>query len=64
MKAREFAGSKFKTNTPVGVDVILRENICTHHYNINADLKTTLLVWLVIAIEFFDGGANANCKPF
>ena len=35
---------KIQINTHVGVDVMLTENYCTHHYNINADLKTTLLV--------------------
>ena len=42
---------------------MLTENNCTHHYNIKADLKTRLLGQIVIAIEFSDGGANANCKP-
>ena len=28
----------------VGLDVTLTENNCTHHYNSNTDLKTTLLV--------------------
>ena len=58
-----FAGSKVKINTHVGIDVMLTENNCTHHYKINADLKTTLLVKLVITIELSDGGANAKCKP-
>ena len=40
---------------------MLTENNWSHNYNINADLKKTL-VRLVIAIECFDGGANANCK--
>ena len=39
---------------------MLTENDCTYYYNINADLKTTLLVKLVITIEFSDGGANAD----
>ena len=43
-------------------DSIRAENSYTDHYNINADLKSTLLVSLVIAIKFSDGGANANCK--
>ena len=33
-----------KITTLVGIDVMLTEHICIHHYNINADLKTTLLV--------------------
>ena len=28
----------------VGIDVMLTENNCTHHNNVNADLKTNLLV--------------------
>ena len=42
---------------------MLTENNCNHNYNIKADLKTTLVVEFIIAIEFSDGGANAICKP-
>ena len=41
--------------------MLLKEKNSTFHYNINADLKTTLVVELAIAIKFSDGGANANC---
>ena len=33
-----------RINIHVGVDVMLIENNCTHHYNIKADWKTTLLM--------------------
>ena len=54
---------KILTITHIGIDVMVTETNCTYHYDINADLKATLLAYFVMAMEFSDGGAKANSKP-